>query len=382
MKFTCDREALVDRLLILSRGVSTRGTLPVLSGILLQAREGHLEMCSTDLELSMKAVVAAQIETPGEVVVPARLFTDVMRTLPVSEVTVDLEQGDDAGGSVVVTAGAARFELNAWAATDFPRTSTFDLTGSVAVDRGPLLVTLAKVAKAASRDDNRPILTGVLVSVESAGLLMVATDSYRLAVKQTALTGGPESELEAIVPVKALNEVARLAAGVESDTIAVVIGENQAVFGLGDLVIATRLIDGQFPNYRQLLPESFEHVVEIDRETLLGVVRRVGLLAQKNAPLRLRFAPAGEDCPAQLVVRAITQDIGQARETLEIEYSGEEFEIGFNHLYLVDGLESVDEDKVALQLITPLRPGLVSGVRDGEPRNDFLYLIMPIRLSG
>ncbi len=382
MKFTCDREALVDKLLVLSRGVSTRGTLPVLSGILLQARDGRLEMCSTDLELSMKAVVPAEIERPGDVVVPARLFSDIVRNLPVAGVTVELGQGDEASGSVVVTGGSARFELNAWTATDFPQTSSFDLTGSIAVSRVPFLATLAKVARAASRDDNRPILTGVLVSVEPTGLRMVATDSYRLAVKQTTLSDGPQAEVEAIVPVKALNEVARLASGIESESIAVVISENQAVFGLGDLVIATRLIDGQFPNYRQLLPESFEHVVELDREMFLAVVRRVGLLAQKNAPLRLRFVPPTEDQPAQLVVRAITQDIGQARETLDIEYSGEELEIGFNHLYLVDGIESVDEEKLALQLITPLRPGLISGIRDGDPGTDFLYLIMPIRLSG
>lgn len=382
MKFACDREALVDRLMVLSRGVSTRGTLPVLSGILLQARDGRLEMCSTDLELSMKAVVSAQVDRPGEAVVPARLFTDVTRNMPVPDVAVELAQGDDAGGTVVVTGGAARFELNSWVATDFPQTSSFDLTGSVSISRLPFLETLGKVARAASRDDNRPILTGVLVSISSESLRMIATDSYRLAVKQTVLTESPDTELEAIVPVKALNEVARLAGASDSETIAVVIGENQAVFGLGDLVVATRLIDGQFPNYRQLLPETFDHVVVLDRETILSVVRRVGLLAQKNAPLRLRFQPGGDEGPAQLVVRAITQDIGQAREAVEIEYAGEELEIGFNHLYLVDGIESVDDDKVALQLITPLRPGLVTGVRDGEPGDDFLYLIMPIRLSG
>jgi DNA polymerase-3 subunit beta len=385
MKFTCDREALVDRLVILARGVSTRGTLPVLSGVLLQAQDGRLEMFSTDLEISMKAGIAASVESPGDVVVPARLFSDVVRNLPAEEVHVELGRSDETGGQVVVTGGAARFELNAWAASDFPQTSTFDLSQSLAIARGPFLETLAKVARAASRDDNRPILTGVLVSIDQTTLRMVATDSYRLAVKQTALEGGPDSEIQAIVPVKALNEVSRLAAGVQSDTIALVVGENQALFGLGDLVIATRLIEGQFPNYRQLLPDSFEHTVELEREAFLGVVRRVGLLAQKNAPLRLKFSPAGPDDEgadqqSRLIVRAVTQDIGQAQETLPVEYSGEDFEIGFNHLFLIDGVESVGGEKVSLQLITPLRPGLLSG---GDTAGaDFLYLIMPIRLSG
>jgi DNA polymerase-3 subunit beta len=384
MKFTCDREALVDRLVILARGVSSRGTLPVLSGVLLQAQDGRVEMYSTDLEISMKAAVAAQVEQPGAVVVPARLFSDVVRNLPVEEVVVELGHGDDMDGRVVVTGGTARFELNAWAASDFPQTSTFDLSQSFAVARGPFLETLGKVGRAASRDDNRPILTGVLVSIDGSMLRMVATDSYRLAVKQTALEGGPEAEVQAIVPVKALNEVGRLAGSIDSENIALVVGENQALFGLGDLVIATRLIEGQFPNYRQLLPDSFEHVVTLDREPFLGVVRRVGLLAQKNAPLRLKFSPAGPDAdgtesPSLLTVRAVTQDIGQAQESLPVEYAGEELEIGFNHLFLIDGVESVEGDKVALQLITPLRPGLLSAGTDAE---DFLYLIMPIRLSG
>jgi DNA polymerase III subunit beta len=384
MKFTCDREALVDRLVILARGVSSRGTLPVLSGVLLQAQEGRVEMYSTDLEISMKAGVAAQVEQPGDVVVPARLFSDVVRNLPVDDVVVELGQSDEMGGRVIVTGGPARFELNAWAASDFPQTSTFDLSQSFAVARGPFLETLGKVARAASRDDNRPILTGVLVSIDGGMLRMVATDSYRLAVKQTALEGGPETEVQAIVPVKALNEVGRLATNIDSESIALVVGENQALFGLGDLVIATRLIEGQFPNYRQLLPDSFEHVVTLDREPFLGVVRRVGLLAQKNAPLRLKFSPGGQDesgaeLPSLLTVRAVTQDIGQAQESLPVEFAGEELEIGFNHLFLIDGVESVEGDKVSLQLITPLRPGLLSAGTDAE---DFLYLIMPIRLSG
>jgi len=382
MRFTCDREALVDRLVVLGRGVSTRGTLPVLSGILLRAADGRLEMCSTDLELSMKAGLTATVEQSGDAVVPARLFTDVVRNLTVEEVHVALGRSDEGGGSVVVTGGSARFDLNSWAATDFPQTASFDMEGSFSVSRRPFLETLGKVGKAASRDDNRPILTGVLVSIDGNGLRMVATDSYRLAVKQTGMESGPAEEVQAIVPVKALNEVARLATAMDGESIAVLVGENQAVFGLGDLVVATRLIDGQFPNYRQLLPEAFEIEVEIDREMLLGVVRRVGLLAQKNAPLRLRFSPAEGEVPSRLTVRAVTQDVGQAEESIDVEYDGEVFEIGFNHLYMVDGLESIDTSTVALQLITPLRPGLMTGSTDGARDEDFLYLIMPIRLSG
>jgi DNA polymerase-3 subunit beta len=384
MRFTCDRSALVDNLSVLTRGVSTRGALPVLSGILMQVHEDRLEMYSTDMELSMRASMAVKAERAGDVVVPARLITDVVRTMVGDQVTIEAGGAEDASG-VVVTAGAARFQLHSWPAADFPQTSAFDLSDSFAVQRVPFLDTLGKVGRAASRDDNRPILTGVLVSMDGSTLRMVATDSYRLAVKQTPLEKGPEAQVEAIVPVKALNEVARLAAAVESETITMVVGQNQAVFGIGDLVLATRLIEGQFPNYNQLIPDAFDHTVTIDRESFLGVVRRVGLLAQKNAPLRLKFMPAGKDDSgeergAQLLVRAITQDVGQAQECIDVPFTGSEaFEIGFNHLFLIDGAESVEGEQLTLKLISPLRPGLLGGT--AADAADYLYLIMPIRLS-
>ncbi len=365
MRLTCDRSALVEKLNILARGVSTRSTLPVLSGILLQAHDGLLELYSTDMELSIKATLETGVEREGDLVVPARLFTDVVKSLPSEDVLIEASEG-----SVKVSAGKGVFSLNSWVGSDFPQTSAFDTSGGFTVGLQPFVETLEKVGRAASRDETRPILTGVLVTIGAGKLKMVATDSYRLSVKETALEGGPAQEVEAIVPVKALSEVARLAATVDGGDLAAAITENQALFNLGDVWVATRLIDGQFPNYRQLLPESFDHAIGVDREEVLAVARRVSLLAQKNAPLRLSFAPA------KLTMRAVTQDVGQAEEELEIDFAGEEFEIGFNPLFLIDGLGGVDGERAVLKFINPLRPGLVTG-EDG----DFLYLIMPIRLS-
>ena len=203
---------------------------------------------------------------------------------------------------------------------------------------------------------------------------MVATDSYRLAVKETKLDHPLETEVQAIVPVKALGEVTRLASTLGPGDIEVAIGENQAVFKLsdpaGDVWIASRLIDGQFPNYKQLLPDTFDHEVSIDRGQLMASARRVSLLAQKNAPLRMSFADG------HLTMRALTQDVGQAEETLDVDFDGEAFEIGFNPGYLIEGIDAVDDDATLLRFTSPLRPGLVSG-----PDDDFTYLIMPIRLS-
>ena len=304
MRFACDRTTLVEKLSILARGVSTRSALPVLSGILLQARDGRLELYSTDMELSIKASIATTIETEGEAVVPARLFTDVVKNMAADEVRV--EAGD---GMVKILAGKATFNLNSWVAGDFPPTSSFDMSDAFSVGIAPFVETLEKVGRAASRDETRPILTGVLVTIGAGKLKMVATDSYRLSVKETPLEGGPPDEIQAIVPVKALTEVQRLGAALGDGELRLLITENQALFAVGDVWIATRLIDGQFPNYRQLLPESFDHAVALDRAELLSVTRRVSLLAQKNAPLRLQFTEG------KLTIRAVTQDVGRPKKS-------------------------------------------------------------------
>ncbi|MCX6362664.1 MAG: DNA polymerase III subunit beta [Actinobacteria bacterium] len=369
MKLMCDRSALVEKLAILARGVSTRSALPVLSGILLQASEGRLDLFSTDMELSIKASLATAVEREGEIVVPARLFTDVVRNLPGEEVVI--EAGEAA---VKVTAGRADFSLNSWSASDFPQTSAFDTSEAFAMGREPFVETLGKVGRAASRDETRPILTGVLMTILGDVLKMVATDSYRLAVKETKLEKALETEVQAIVPVKALGEVARLAAAMGAGDIEVAIGENQALFKLcdpaGDVWVASRLIDGQFPNYKQLLPDSFDHEVTLAKDEFMGAARRVSLLAQKNAPLRLSFAEH------KLTMKALTQDVGQAEESLDVEFAGEAFEIGFNPAYLIDGIDAIDDAGVLLRFTSPLRPGLISGSDGG-----FVYLIMPIRLS-
>ncbi len=370
MRLTVDRSALVDKLNILARGVSTRSALPVLSGVLLQTSDGRLDLYSTDMELSIKASMTTEIEREGEIVVPARLFTDVVRNLQ-SE-TVCIDAGDAA---VKLAGGTAQFSLNAWSASDFPQTSSFEMEGGLTLGRQPFVDTLTKVGRAASRDETRPILTGVLVTVSGDVLKMVATDSYRLGVKETKLEAGVGADVQAIVPVKALNEVARLATAMGDGELGVVIGENQALFRLadaaGDVLVASRLIDGQFPNYKQLIPETFDHEVVLGRELFAGAARRVSLLAQKNAPLRLSFTTG------KLTMRAVTQDVGQAEESMDAPFEGEDFEIGFNPVYLVEGIEAVDDAEVTLKFTNPLRPGLVCGA-DGT----FVYLIMPIRLSG
>jgi DNA polymerase-3 subunit beta len=215
------------------------------------------------------------------------------------------------------------------------------------------------------------VLTGILMSASAQELRMVATDSYRLSVKETALDAPLQGSLEANVPARALQELVRIAQQTEGDSIAVSVGQNQAIFELGEAILSSRLIDGQFPNYRQLLPESVEHELRLASAELIEVVRRISLLAQKNAPLRLGFREG------ELTVSAQTPDVGEASETVPVPFRGDPFEIGFNPEFLRDGLESVEAEELVLKLISPLRPGLIE-IPDS---NDFLYLIMPIRLN-
>src|ERR687895_958824 len=366
MKISCERDELVAKLGIVSRAVSTRGAVQVLSGILVSAEDGGLTLAATDMEVSLRTTLEAEVEGDGAVVIPGKLFTDLARLLPDPEVTIEYRAEE---GVAQVTSGSASYRLNTYAAEDFPRLPSVDAQLH-AIDREALLETVDRVARSASRDESRPVLTGILVRFEAGKLVMVATDSYRLAVKETQL-GAAAPELEAIIPARALQELSRLSAASGGDTIELGVHENHVLFGVGDAWLTSRRIDGQFPNYRQLLPETFEVELTLPRAELHDVVRRISVMAHRNSPLRLRFAEG------ELTVSAQTQDIGEARETMPVPYSGDDFVIGFNAEFLRDGIDSISGDDVRVKLINPLRPAILEDIG-----GDYTYLIMPIRLAG
>jgi DNA polymerase-3 subunit beta len=294
-------------------------------------------------------------------------LVEVARALPEGPVALELREVER---DVELTAGSSRFHLRTLPADDFPRFPEPE-GDPVELPAAALHDTINRVARAASRDEARPVLTGVLVTAEGDQLTMVATDSYRLAVKRTKLDAAIPEAIEANVPARALRELARLIEAAGDESLRVWLTRNQALFRVGQVSLSSRLIDGQFPNHGQLLPESFEHEVKLPRSELLEVTRRVSQLAQRNAALRLSFSDG------ELVVSAETPDLGDAREAMPAPYSGELLEIGFNPEFVRDGLESIDADEVLVKLISPLRPGLL------EPAgsDDFSYLVMPIRLN-
>jgi DNA polymerase III subunit beta len=368
MKLSLSSSELLNQLQTVTRVASTRSAVQALSGVMIAAADSAAELRATDMEIGLRVPLKADVGRAGEVVLPARLLLDVVRALPADQLTLELRSAEQ---DVELISGPATFHLRTLRAEDFPTLPEPSPDTRVALPLDAFVETVTRVAKSASRDETRPVLTGILMSASGQELRMVATDSYRLSVKETALETPLQGSLEANVPARALQELTRIAQQAPGDALAVSVGQNQVVFELGETILSSRLIDGQFPNYRQLLPESVEHELRLASGELTDVVRRISLLALKNAPLRLSFSEG------TLTVSAQTPDVGEASEAVPVPFHGDPFEIGFNPEFLRDGLESIESDELVLKLISPLRPGLIESPDSG----DFVYLIMPIRLN-
>jgi len=368
LKLSVQRSELTAKLALASRALSTRHAIQALSGILLTAGPDGVTLRATDNEVGISARLDAQVEGEGSILLPGRLLADVARTLSAERVELEPrpEQHD-----VELRCGGSSFHLRSLPAEDFPPFPTAEEGKVATLPASVMVATIEQVVKAASRDDMRPVLTGVLVSFSEGKLTMVATDSYRLSVKHTPVEGAVEGDLEANIPARVLGELARVVGAEGAETVEITLLGGQAIFKVGEVEMSTVLIDGQFPNYRQLLPESFEHEVRVNRAELLEVTRRVGQLAQRNVPIQLTFRPG------ELTVSASTPDLGDAEETIPVPFEGEEMAMGFNPDYLIDGIDSVGGEEFLLRLISPLRPCLIQALDD----SDFTYLVMPIRLN-
>lgn len=365
MRFTVARSELLDSLSAASRGLSSRSTLPILSGILFSAKDGEITLQATDLEISVRRSVGANVEKEGQGVLPGKLVSDIVRSLPEAAVTVSLE-GDIAS----IACEQSSFTVKTLPADDFPKFPEISPDTQIDVSSKVLSAVATHVSRAVSRDETRPVLTGVLVVVDGPSLRMVATDSYRLAVKETILEKSGAA-LEVVVPGKALDEVVRLSSG--SADVHIGVSENQVSFSFGKTSFVTRRIEGTFPNYRQLIPKETETTVVVPREDMLAAVKRVSLMAQQNTPLRVSVSVEDQT----MSLSATTQDIGDASEDLMVAASGTDVEIAFNHAFLADGLNSTDSENISVEIVSPLKPGVLRAKED----EGFLYLLMPVRLG-
>jgi DNA polymerase-3 subunit beta len=368
MRLTTSRDALFSQLQTVTRAASTRSAVQALSGVHVHARDGTIELRATDMEIALRVPLEGDVLRDGAAVLPGRLLIDVIRALPADAVSIELRPTEQ---DVEIVSGSATFHIRTLRLEDFPPLPEPDGDDRLEIPAAAFVDTVLKVGRAASRDETRPVLTGILVSASGDELRMAATDSYRLAAKDTRLDSPLASAFEANVPARALQELTRIAQQTGAERLAVAMTANQVVFEAGGVVLSSRLIDGQFPNVRQLLPDAYEHELRLAGAEIAEVVRRISLLAQKNAPLRLAFAEG------ELTVSARTPDVGEARETLPVPFAGEPFEIGFNPDFLRDGLEAIDGGDLLLKLISPLRPGLIQSADE----SGFQYLLMPIRLN-
>lgn len=362
MKFRCERDTLAEALSAAGRAASGRNALPVLSGIRLELAGSRLTVTGTDIDLTIRLEVEVGGEVDGVTVLPARLAADIVRSLGDGAVVFD-----GTGDEVQISGGRSQFTVRPLAADDFPRLGTPAEHGvSIATDL--FGEALRQVVRAASTDDARPILTGVLLTAEADGLRLVATDSYRLAVRDLPGANVLSADQKVLVPGRALSELQRLLGA--GDTLTLRLGERDATFEVGDTRLSTRLIEGEFPNYRQLIPQSLPNVLTVAREPLLEALRRVKILARDNTPVRL----AMESDHVQLTT--IMQDVGNAVEELDAAMSGDTLTVAFNPDYLASGVEAIGADEVTIETNDALKPAVVRGVGI----DDYLYLLMPVRV--
>ena len=365
MKFRCERDTLVEALASAGRAVANRGgALPVLSGVRAELTGDTLRLTGSDLELTIEIEITVAGERDGVAVLPAKISSDLVRSLGDPRVEVSVE-GDEAR----ITAGRFESSLRLLPADEFPRLA-MPADDAVTLAAKDFAGALRQVVPAASADDARPILTGVLLAAESGGLRLVATDSYRLAVRDlpgTSVLGEGQSVL---VPSRALRELERLLGSAEEVTLR--LGEREAAFEVGSVRLTTRLIEGEFPNYRGLIPASHPNRLTVGRESLVEAVKRVKLMARElNTPVRLAMSADG------LELVAITQDVGQAHEQLDAIYEGTELTVAFNPEYLLSGVEVTPGDEIHLDTVDAQKPAVI---RAGEAQ-EFLYLLMPVRVS-
>ena len=362
MKFRCDRDVLSEALQTVQRGVASRPGIPALTGVLMEADpEGRLTLTTTDLEVSARLVVDVSVAEPGVALVPARLMADTVKSLSQAPVEVLSD-----AGSAQVRCAAYEGSLRLLPAEDFPELQEPGGVG-LSVEAPAFADAVSQVGRAASRDEGRPVLTGVLLEVSREGVVMVATDSYRLSIRELVATA--DAEAKAIVPERAMSEAGRAAAAEDKGEVRVIVDESQVSFVIGGLTMTSRLIEGEFPNYRQLLPDAHESRLWVSRQQLLDAVRRVGLLARDTAPVRLEFNALG------VKLTSSSPDLGQALETVEARYEGDDMTVAFNPQYLADGLTAAHGETVRVDVRDGLKPGVVRGEGD-----EFTYLVMPVRL--
>ncbi|MCL2491340.1 MAG: DNA polymerase III subunit beta [Coriobacteriia bacterium] len=364
MKLNISKNELVAALAIVSKATSNRSTIPILSGILIRATDGEIDLFSTDLETSIKTSAAGLIEEEGSVVVPAKIITDIVRSLP--DVSILLET---IGQSLSIKAHQSSFTIRTLPAEDFVKFPEIEGVESITLPAGELAEMTKKVARVVGRDETRAVLTGILLQIDKNTIKMVATDSYRLAIveKEREATEGAE-QFEALIPGKALDDVVKMAD--KSANIEITLTTNQVRFIFGSTTFITRRIEGTYPNYQNLLPDEYALKVVLSTEEMTEAAKRAALMAANNTALKMSVSVEDQ----ALIMTAQSTDQGQAEEVIMAKAVGEDREISANPTYLLDGLSVVPDEFITLELQEAMKPGIIRSEEGG-----YLYLFMPVR---
>ena len=365
MKFRSERDSLAEALATAGRAVASRGASAVLSGLLLQCEGNQLTVTGTDLDLAIRVQFEVIGIADGSAVVPAKLAADIVRSLEPGALTIEATED-----RVDIAAARSHFGIRAYPAAEFPNVAAASAPMS-AIDASALAEGLRQVVRASSNDDARPLLTGVLFTTTDNVLRMVATDSYRLALRDLAVNTGKVSDEDILVPARSLTELQRLTnAAQEGATVGIAASKNEISFTTGNVTISTRLLEGTYPDYRQLIPDSYPNQLVLGKESLMGALRRVRLLVRDNTtPVRLSMRAGGVDITVQ------SAD-GDASETVDGDFTGDDFTIAFNPNYLIDGIDAILSDEVLIESTDASRPATVRSAEQA----DFRYLLMPVRV--
>lgn len=364
MKFRIAKEAFLDGLTQVQHVVSTRTTLPILSNVLIEAKEGELRLTTTDLDVGVSGIVKAEVSKEGATTLPAKRLVSIIRELPSAEIEISV----DAKNVASISSGPSFFKIIGLPDDEFPPLPDFNDAKEYKIPQAMFKEGLKKTSYAISTDETRYVLNGIFISFNEGKMTLVATDGRRLAMVENELEFPATHEVEIIVPTKAIQELARLS-GTEGE-VQVRLQGNQISFVIGDSVIVSKLIEGNYPNYRQVIPGEKKERLDLNRESFFETVRRVSLLSsEKSNSVKLVF---GAD---NLDITANSPDIGEAKESMAVKYSGPEFAIAFNPDFLMAPLRALDEEELHLDLIDEMSPGVLRAA------GNFLYVLMPMRVT-
>jgi len=363
MRLKINRDDLLSGIQVVQGVITPRSVLPILSNILLNANQDKLKLTSTDLDIGINCAISVGILENGSITVPAKRFSDIIKELPNEEITITTKKNNQ----VVIETNTCQFKIMGLAAEEFPKLPEFKDKEIIIIDQAMIKEMVAMTSFAVSLDETRHILNGILFKIDDNHLTLVATDGRRLAMIEKKITNPINKSISIIVPIKTIHELSRNLQ--QEGPLSLVLSGNQALFGLRDVIIVSRLIEGEFPDYKQVIPPPSVNKIKIDRQLFLLAVRRAALLTTPDYQ-----AVKLELFKNKLVVSKATPDIGESREEVGAEYPGRELAIGFNPNYLIDVLKILEDDTVELEVTDSEKPGVVRS-------HDYVYIVLPMRLG-